>query len=90
MLLKRRWIDTSYISTSHALARELLSKPDDFITATYEDIDGEKEFVIETYKRKPIHANIDDSITHLTLVLRDCGRGNIKRWYLEKKRRSYY
>lgn len=61
------------------LARELLNRPDDFITATYEDENGEKEFVIETFKRKATHANVDDSVTHLTLVLRDCGQGNIKR-----------
>ena len=60
------------------LARELLSKEDDFITATYEDENGEKEFVIKTYKRKVTHANIDDGITHWTLVLRDGGQGNIK------------
>lgn len=63
------------ISTSHELARELLNKSDDFITATL----GDREYVIETYKRKATHANIDDGITHWTLVLRDGGQGNIKR-----------
>lgn len=61
------------------LARELLSKPDDFITATYEDENGEKEFVIETYKRKATHANADDGVIHWTLVLHDGGQGNLKR-----------
>lgn len=64
---------------SHALADDLKLRPDDFITATYEDENGEKEFIIETYRRKATHANVDDSVTHWTLVLRDCGQGNIKR-----------
>lgn len=58
------------------LARELLSKPDSFLTATY----GEEEYIVETYKRKATHANIDDGVTHWTLVLRDGGQGNIKRY----------
>jgi len=61
------------------LAKDLFDRPDDFITATYEDENGEKEFVIETFKIKATHANIDDGVTHWTLVLRDCGQGNIKR-----------
>lgn len=61
------------------LADELKLRPDDFITATYEDENGEKEFVIKTFKRKATHANIDDGVTHWTLVLRDGGQGNIKR-----------
>lgn len=64
---------------SHALADDLKLKQDDFITATYEDENGEREFIIETYKRKSTHANRDDGITHWTLVLRDGGQGNIKR-----------
>ena len=65
---------------SHALAKELLSRPDDFLTATCEDRNGEREFVIESYKRKAIHANMDDGVAHWSLILRDCGKGNIKRW----------
>ena len=76
MQLKRRWIDTNCISTSHALARELLNKPDGFLTATL----GDREYIIEGYSRKATHANIDDGITYLTLNLRDGGHGNIKRW----------
>ena len=57
------------------LARELLSKPDGFITATY----GDEEFIIENFSRVATHANIDDSIMHWTLNLRDGGSGNIKR-----------
>lgn len=66
---------TSYISTSHQLAKELLSKPDSFITATF----GEEEYIIDNIKRVATHANLDDSVTHWTLNLRDGGNGNIKR-----------
>ena len=61
--------------SSHALARDLLNKPDSFITATYENV----ELVIEDFKRVASHANIDDSVMHWTLYLRDGGDGNIKR-----------
>ena len=57
------------------LAKELLSKPDGFITATY----GGEELIIEDFSRIATHANIDDSVTHWTLNLRDGGSGNIKR-----------
>ena len=67
--------NTNCISTSHALAKELLSKPDGFIVAML----GEDEYVINDLKRVSTHANIDDSITHWSLNLRDGGRGNIKR-----------
>ena len=60
--------------TSHALARELLSRPDDFLTATL----GDREYIIEGYSRKATHANIDDGVTYLTLNLRECGQNNIK------------
>ena len=65
---------THCIGTSHSLADELKSKPDGFITATL----GEVEYVIENIKRVATHANLDDTVTHLTLNLRECG-GNIKR-----------
>ena len=61
--------------SSHALARDLLNNPDGFITATYENV----ELVIDNFKRVATHANIDDSVMHLTLNLRDGGNGNIKR-----------
>lgn len=61
--------------TSHDLARELLNRPDGFITATY----GDEELVIENFGRVATHANIDDSVTYWTLNLRDGGNGNIKR-----------
>lgn len=57
------------------LAKELLNKPDDFITATL----GEEEYVISSIQRKTTCANVDDSVTHWTLNLRDGGKGNLKR-----------
>lgn len=71
---RRIYITTCYMS-SHALARDLLKEPDTFLTATH----GNVELVIESYKRVATHANIDDSVMHLTLNLRDGGQGNIKR-----------
>ena len=65
----------NYISTSHQLARELLNKPDSFILAK----NGEEEYVIENISRVITHANLDDSVMHWVLNLRDGGRGNIKR-----------
>ena len=66
---------TENISTSHALAKELLNKPDGFITATL----GEEEYIISNIQRVATHANIDDSVAHWTINLRDGGKGNIKR-----------
>lgn len=63
------------ISTSHILAKELLSKPDGFITVML----GEEEYVVSNIQRIATHANIDDSVTHWTINLRDGGQGNIKR-----------
>ena len=63
------------ITTSHQLARELLNRPDDFITATSDD----GEYVIGGLKRVSTHANIDDSVTHLALKLKRC-EGNMVRW----------
>ena len=65
--------NTNYIGTSHSLAKELLSKPDAFLTASF----GEVDYVIESIKRVATHANIDDTVTHLTLILRECG-GNLR------------
>ena len=61
--------------TSHSLAHELLSRPDEFITA----VNGDKEYSIECIKRIATHANIDDSVTHLALKLGEYISGNIKR-----------
>lgn len=64
------------ITTSHQLARELLNRPDDFITAISDD----GEYVIGGLKRVSTHANIDDSVTHLALKLKRC-EGNMIRWH---------
>ena len=69
------WLITNCVGTSHALARELLNKPDGFITATL----GGEEYIISDYKRTKGHANVDDSVPYWTLNLRDGGCGNIKR-----------
>lgn len=57
------------------LARELLSKEDNFITVMCEN----KEYIIENVKRVAVHANIDDSTTHLALQLKEYSGGNIIR-----------
>ena len=59
------------------MARELLSKPDGFITAMY----GEDEYVIGNTKRVATHANMDDSVMHWALQLKEC-KGNIVRWMM--------
>ena len=56
------------------LARELLSKPDGFLSATM----GEKEGIVESIKRVSTHGNWDDASLYWTLNIREC-RGNIKR-----------
>lgn len=66
---------TSYISTSHELAKELLNRPDGFITITI----GEREYMISKLKRKSTHANADDMSTYWTLCVDDECYGNIKR-----------
>lgn len=57
------------------LAKELLSRPDDFVTVTC----GEKEFSIESIQRKASHANVDDYTMHWTLNVREEELGNIIR-----------
>lgn len=59
----------------YTLVRELLSKPDGFLTAMYNG----KELLIENYQRKATCANLDDLAINWVLKLRDCGEGNIKR-----------
>lgn len=68
-------INTNYITTTHSLARELLSKPDGFLSST----DGEIEYVVENIKRTSSYANADDRVMNWVLKLRECGKGNIKR-----------
>ena len=67
--------DLEIISTSHKLAKELLSKPDGFITAVHKG----DEYIIENLKGTITHANNDDSVIHWAVNLRDGGKGNIKR-----------
>ena len=62
-------------TTSHSLARELLSKPDGFITISTE----EGEYIIGSIKRKSSHANIDDSVMHWTLKGEYKSEGNVIR-----------
>lgn len=63
------------ITTIHSLARELLDKPDGFVTITM----GNREYIIENCQRKLTHANIDDSVVHWTLNLKESDGGNIIR-----------
>ena len=63
-----------FIISSHKLARELLNREDNIITASC----GEREYVIEGVQLAKTHANYDDSTMHLNLILRE-SEGNIKR-----------
>lgn len=65
----------SYIATSHKLAKELLQRPDKFLTVTI----GDEEYVVDNIQCIHTHANRDDSVTHWTLNVRSGGKGNIKR-----------
>ena len=62
-------------TTSHSLARELLNKPDGFITISAED----REYIIGDIKRNMSHANVDDSVMHWTLKGEYKVEGNIIR-----------
>ena len=55
------------------LARELLKRPDSFITAKLSD----EEYIIEGLKTVKSHANIDDSVMYITLNLSKICNGNI-------------
>ena len=69
-------INFSGITTTHQLARELLSKQDEFLTVTVED----REYSISPTKSVKTHANIDDGVLHKTLVCNeDKLGGNIVR-----------
>lgn len=57
------------------MARELLSKDDDFLTVTV----GEREYMIRGMKKVKTHANSDDSVMHTTLLLESNECGNIVR-----------
>lgn len=56
------------IRNSHTLAKELLSRQDNFITATIEN----REYIVEGIKTVKTHANNDDSFTYYTLILKNC------------------
>lgn len=62
------------MSTSHGVARELLSKTDEFLTVTV----GDREYSIRTIKNIKTHANVDDGVMHKTLVCDELN-GNIVR-----------
>ena len=59
---------------SHSLAKELLNKPDGFITISI----GEKEYMIDKIRRTFTCANYDDSNIYFTLVANTECEGNIK------------
>lgn len=65
----------SLCARSHSLAKELLSKPDSFITVSI----GNREYIIEDIKRVHNHANEDDYVGYYTLECTETGDGNIKR-----------
>ena len=65
---------TNGLTTTHSLARELLSKPDGFLVVS----DGEQEYVVDSVRRAATHANLDDYLTHWVLNIRQCF-GNIIR-----------
>lgn len=62
------------ITTAHQLAKELLSKQDDFVTVTV----GDREYSISHIKLVKTHANVDDGVLHRTLVCDELS-GNIVR-----------
>ena len=53
--------------TSHRLAKRLLEREDSFITLSC----GDREYIIEDFRFVPTHANIDDSIMHLNINLKE-------------------
>lgn len=54
--------------TTHSLAKELLEKPDGFITVSVKN----EEFAITGFRRKSTCANLDDSTLYWTLELNEC------------------
>ena len=56
------------------MAKELLSKTDEFLTVTV----GDREYSIRTIKNIKTHANVDDGVMHKTLVCDELS-GNIVR-----------
>ena len=62
------------IMTTYQLGKEFLSKTDDFLTVTV----GDREYSIRAIKKVRTHANVDDGVTHTTLVCDEL-TGNIVR-----------
>lgn len=54
--------------STHSLARQLLERPDAFVTATC----GDKEFAIIGFRREATCANADDTSLYWTLELSEC------------------
>lgn len=90
ILCKKQWntlkiiigkgeIKTSLISTISSLLRELKRiidrDGDDFITVKIKGDD--REYIIDSIAHEKTHT--DSNITHLCLLCRDGGQGNIKR-----------
>lgn len=64
---------TNYISTSGSLIRELQRLGDDFITVMIDN----REYIIDSISHQKNYT--DSPLTHLCLVCRDGGDGEIKR-----------
>lgn len=60
---------------SHSLAKELLNKPDGFVTVTVDN----REYMITDIIRKSNHANLDDWGYYYTLNCTEGEGVNIKR-----------
>ena len=62
----------SCITTTHSLAREWLSKPDGFLTATFRSKNGDKECVVGDYERASTNNNSDEACLYWTLNIDEC------------------
>ena len=58
--------------TIHSLARQLLNKPDGYLTATVREGNREYEYTINSFQRYKTEANDDDSMLYWTLNLGKC------------------
>ena len=67
--MNREYINRKEVSiiltTVRNLKEDLQNREDNFITVTCNG----KEYVIEAIRRVPTHANIDDTVTHWSLIL---------------------
>ena len=71
--IEGRWRSIECIS-SHSWAKELLNRPNCFLTAMIDD----KEYEIRSIKPIRSHANSDDGSVYYTLMLNEC-EGNLRR-----------